>query len=59
LIVAAEPATPDDLREAANDVTTAYQKLATNYLAEVSQSELDSTIHASDDASTKIDALCK
>jgi hypothetical protein len=59
LVLAEEPATPGDVREAATNVIRTYQVATINYLAEVSQPELDNALHASDGATLAIQNICK
>jgi hypothetical protein len=54
-----EPATPSDLAIAVRKLANAFQELAINYLAEVSDSELDPLLRISDQESLTIENRCK
>jgi hypothetical protein len=57
--VAEEPATPPDLAAAVRKLAGLFEVLAVDYLAEVSDSELEPSLRASDDATLTIEGLCK
>jgi hypothetical protein len=57
--LAQEPATPPDLAAAVRKLATTFQELTVDYLAEVSDSELDPLLRTSDQASVTIESLCK
>jgi hypothetical protein len=54
-----EPATPPDLARAIRKIVGLYQSLAVNYIADVSHSEQNSVLRASDEATATIERLCK
>lgn len=56
-----EPATPPELGGAIRNLANAYQELTISYLGGLTNSdtELQPTLQAADDASSKIDRLCK
>jgi hypothetical protein len=53
-----KPATPPDLTYAVRKLAIAYQELAIDYLADVSDSEMQPTFRDSDDATMTIERLC-
>jgi hypothetical protein len=57
--LANEPATPPDLAAAVRKLANTFQELAVDYLAEVSDSELDPLLRVSDQATSTIESLCK
>jgi hypothetical protein len=57
--LAEKPATPADLAQAVRTLAGTFQKLTVDYLAEVSESEVDSLRRASDDTTATIERLCK
>jgi hypothetical protein len=57
--LAEQPATPPDLAAAVHKLTNTFQELAVNYLAEVSDSELDPLLRKSDQLTVTIEGLCK
>lgn len=58
-ILAQEPATPPDLAAAVRKLANTFQELTVDYLAEVSDSELNPLLHASDQITLTIESLCK
>lgn len=54
-----EPATPPDLAAAIRKLANTFQELTVDYLAEVSDSELDPLLRTSDQVSSTIESLCK
>jgi hypothetical protein len=58
-ILAEQPATPPELATAVRQLVNSYQQLAVNYMAEVSQSEIDSSLHAGDQPNATIYGICK
>jgi hypothetical protein len=54
-----ETATPADLAKALRQLANEYQELAIDYLADVSDSDMQSSFHASDQAKSEIEAICK
>ncbi|CAM3237621.1 Alanine and proline rich membrane protein [Mycobacterium simiae] len=57
--LADNPATPPQLAMAVRQLADSYQQLAVNYMAEVSQSDIDSSLHAGDKPNATIYDLCK
>jgi len=57
--LAEEKATPTDLATAVRKLATEYQELTIDYLADVSDSDMQPSFHASDQATAKIDEICK
>lgn len=57
--LAEEPATPADLTEAVRKLANSFQELTVDYLAEVSDAELDPLLRTSDQATLTIESLCK
>lgn len=57
--LAEQPATPSDLATAVRQLVDSYQLLAVNYMAEVSQSEIDSALHSGDEPNATIQSICK
>jgi hypothetical protein len=57
--LAERPATPPELATAVRQLVDSYQQLAVNYMAEVSQSEIDSSLHAGDQPNATIYDICK
>lgn len=53
------PATRTDLVDAVNKLTDVYQELTVDYLANVSDSELQPLLHASDQITSTIERLCR
>ncbi len=58
-VLAEQPATPPELSTAVRQLVDSYQQLAINYMAEVSQSEIDSSLHAGDQPNATIYGICK
>lgn len=54
-----QPAAPSDLAAAIRTLANLFQELTVDYLAELSDSELDPLLRASDEATMKIEGLCK
>jgi hypothetical protein len=54
-----EPATPSDLAAAVRQLARSYQQLAIDYMAEASQSDTDSALHAGDQPNSTLSAICK
>lgn len=54
-----QPATPPDLATAVRQLVDSYQLLAVNYMAEVSQSEIDSALHSGDEPNATVQSICK
>jgi hypothetical protein len=57
--LAQEPATPPDLAAAVRKLANTFQELTVDYLAEVTDSELDRLLRISDQATLTIEGLCK
>ncbi|MBO0881551.1 MAG: hypothetical protein J2P17_14665 [Mycobacterium sp.] len=57
--LAEEPATPPDLAKAVRALANIFQKLTVDYLAEVSESEVDALRRASDETTLTIEGICK
>lgn len=59
--LAEEPATPPDLADAVRTLANSYQEATMDYLAGLtnSDSELQPSLHAGDEATLKIRGLCK
>jgi hypothetical protein len=57
--LAEEAATPADLASAVRQLVNSWQQLAINYMAEASQSEIDSSLHAGDQPNAAIQGICK
>jgi hypothetical protein len=57
--LADEPATPSDLVAAVRKLANSYQELAIGYMAEASQSETDSSLHAGDEPNSTLSGICK
>jgi hypothetical protein len=57
--LAEQPATPPDLAGAVRKLANTFQELTVDYLAEVSDSELDPLLRTSDQLTTTIEGLCK
>jgi hypothetical protein len=57
--LAREPATPPELAKAIQELVSSYQKLAIDYLAEVPDSEQQSSRDAVSNAGTAVFGLCK
>lgn len=57
--LAQEPATPPDLAKVIQTLANTFQKLTVDYLAEVSESEVDSLQRASDQTTATIEGICK
>lgn len=57
--LATQPATPPDLASAIRQLANSYQELALDYMAEGSQSDIDSSLHAGDKPNATIYDLCK
>lgn len=57
--LAEQPATPPELATAVRQLVNSYQQLAVDYMAEVSQSEIDSSLHAGDQPNAIIYGICK
>jgi hypothetical protein len=54
-----QPAAPADLASGVRDLVNAYQLLAIELLSDAPEPEKDPTVHAGDDANSKIENLCK
>jgi hypothetical protein len=54
-----EPATPSDLAASIHDLANAYQLLTVQLLADAPESEKNPTVQSGDDATNKIENLCK
>jgi hypothetical protein len=57
--LADQPATPADLAAAVRQLANSYQELAIDYMAEASQSETDSSLHAGDQPNAALSQLCR
>jgi hypothetical protein len=57
--LAEQPATPPDLAAAVRKLANTFQELTVDYLAEVSDSELDPLLRTSDQLTTNVEGLCK
>ncbi|EUA44365.1 hypothetical protein I552_4138 [Mycobacterium xenopi 3993] len=54
-----EPATPRDLAGAVHDLANVFQEVTVGYLDGKTNSELEPTLTAGDDATSRIERLCK
>jgi hypothetical protein len=54
-----QPATPPDLAAAVHKLANTFEELTVDYLAEVSDSELDPLLRTSDQLTMTIEGLCK
>jgi hypothetical protein len=54
-----QPATPADIASTVRDLANAYQLVAIDLLSDAPESEKDPTVRSGDDASSKIENLCK
>jgi hypothetical protein len=54
-----EPATSRDLSDAVRKLASLYQSLTLDYLAEVSDSEMEPSLRAGDKATLTVERLCK
>jgi hypothetical protein len=54
-----EPATPFNLAASTRDLANAYQLLTVQLLADADESAKNPTVQAGDDATNKIENLCK
>ncbi|WP_287035219.1 hypothetical protein [Mycobacterium sp.] len=57
--VDAEPATSSELKTAIRNLANAFRELAIDYLAEVSDSELDPLLRTTDKETLSIESFCK
>ncbi|WAJ42976.1 hypothetical protein OK015_17160 [Mycobacterium sp. Aquia_216] len=57
--LAQQPATPPDLAAAIHKLANTFQELTVDYLAEVSDAELDPLLRTSDQLTLTIQGLCK
>jgi hypothetical protein len=57
--LAEQPATPPDLTAAVHKLANTFQELTVDYLAEVSDSELDPLLRTSDQLTMTIEGICK
>ena len=57
--LADEPATPADLAAAVRGLASSYKQLAIKYMAEATQAEIDSSLHAGDEPNSIIYDICK
>jgi hypothetical protein len=56
--LADQNATPPDLADAVRTLAAEYQELTIDYLADVSDSDMQSSFHAADQAKAKIEKIC-
>jgi hypothetical protein len=54
-----QPATPDNLANTVRKLTDIFQELVVDYQNGMSDSEMESTLRASDDATVAIQEICK
>ncbi|MCV7166447.1 hypothetical protein H7I75_19980 [Mycobacterium stomatepiae] len=57
--LADEPATPSEVAAAVRRLANSYQELAIGYMAEASQSETESSLHAGDEPNSTLSCICK
>ncbi|OBA64091.1 hypothetical protein A5647_03250 [Mycobacterium sp. 1100029.7] len=57
--LAEQPATPPDLAGAVHRLATTFQKLTVDYLAEVSDTELDPLLREADQLTSTVEGLCR
>jgi len=58
-VLSAEPATSSELASTIRKLADLYQEATVDYLDSLPDAEMDPTIHAADEATLKIESLCK
>jgi hypothetical protein len=58
-VVSAEPATPSELASTIRKLADLYQEATVDYLDSLPDADMDPVVHASDEATIKIESLCK